>query len=98
MSSLYGIRKYAIEGDNARKVYEAVIASYAYRNFPNYIKLDYKEGLLLMEEEWDNYPRFGDYVLPFLIGEDFYWLDYWGESQEWTTNDESGKYFTIPEK
>ena len=43
MSSLYGIRKYAIEGDNARKVYEAVIASYAYRNFPNYIKLDYKE-------------------------------------------------------
>lgn len=51
-----------------------------------------------MEEEWDNYPRFGDYVLPFLIGEDFYWLDYWGESQEWTTNDESGKYFTIPEK
>ena len=39
--------------------------------------------------------RSGDYVLPFLIGEDFYWLDYWAEDDTWSTNDDAGKYFTL---
>lgn len=95
MSNLYGIRKYAIEGENATKVYDAVTSSYRYRNCPGYIKLDLREGLLLIEENWDNYPQFGDFVLPFLIGENFYWLDFFGESGEWSTNDEEGKYFTL---
>jgi hypothetical protein len=97
MSTLYGTRKYAIEGDNAAKVYDAVVNSFMYRNFPDTLTLEYKEGLLMIVEEWTNYPQFGDYVLPFLIGEDFYWLDYWAEDEKWTTNDQEGKYFTIPE-
>ena len=95
MSNLYGTRKYAIEGENAAKVYEAVIYSYFYKAYSDCLTLDYKEGLLLIVEEWDNYPQFGDFVLPFLIGEDFYWLDRWEETGEVTTNDEEGKYFTI---
>lgn len=96
MSNLYGTRKYAIEGENARKVYEAVSGSMYYRKFPEYLKLDYKDGLLLVVEEWDNYPQFGDYVLPFLIGEDYYWMDMTGYSDNGpTTNDVEGKYFKI---
>ena len=95
MSTLYGTRKYAIEGDNAAKVYDAVVNSFMYRNFPDTLTLEYKEGLLMIVEEWTNYPRFGDYVLPFLIGEDFYWLDYWAEDDTWSTNDDAGKYFSL---
>lgn len=94
MSNLYGIRKYAIEGENARKVYEAVVGSCYYRNYPDSLKMDYKEGLLLVEEEWDNYPHFGDYVLPFIIGDDYYWMAE-GMDGECTTNDEGGKYFKL---
>ena len=32
MSSMYGIRRYAIEGENARKVYDAVSDSYFFRD------------------------------------------------------------------
>ena len=48
MSTLYGICKYAVEGENARKVYDAVSVSYIYRNFPNCLKMDYRDGLLLV--------------------------------------------------
>lgn len=94
---LYGIRKYAIEGLDAEKVYDAVVNSYFYKNFSDSLSLDYRDGLLLAEENWATYPQFGDYVLPFLIGDRFYWLDYWAEDEKWTTNDRDGKYFTIPE-
>ena len=95
MSTLYGSRKYAIEGENAAKVYDAVVNSYFFRTYSECLTLDYREGILLVVEQWSNYPQFGDFVLPFLIGDDFYWLDYWGETDEFTTNDEEGKYFTI---
>ena len=94
MSNLYGIRKYAIEGENARKVYEAVVGSCYYKNCPDCLKMDYREGLLLVEEQWDNYPHFGDYVLPFLIGDDYYWMDEEMDG-ECTTNDEGGKFFKL---
>lgn len=94
---LYGIRKYAIEGRDAEKVYDAVVNSHFYKNFSDSLSLDHRDGLLLAEENWTTYPHFGDYVLPFLIGDRFYWLDYWAEDEKWTTNDQAGKYFTIPE-
>ena len=75
MSTLYGTRKYAIEGENAAKVYEAVVSSHFYKTYSDSLTLDYKDGILIVVEQWSNYPLFGDYVLPFLIGEDFYWLD-----------------------
>ena len=95
MSNLYGTRKYAIEGENAAKVYDAVMNSNFYKTWPDCLTLDYKDGVLLIVEEWNNYPIFGDFVLPFLIGENYYWLDCWEESGEVTTNDKDGKYFVL---
>lgn len=71
MSTLYGTLKYVIDGENAAKVYDAVVGSYFYRNYSECLTLDYHDGRLLIVEEWQNYPLFGHFVLPFLIGEDF---------------------------
>ena len=75
MSTLYGTHKYVIEGENAAKVYEAVVNSYFYKTYAGCLELDYKDGLLQIVEKWSNYPQFGDFVLPFLIGENFTWQD-----------------------
>ena len=96
MSILWGVNKFAIEGDNARKVYEAVKESHDYKTYPESLKMELREGVLFIEEEWSDYPLFGDFVLPFLIGDEYYYLSLWGEDESWTTNDKEGKYFTIP--
>ena len=75
MSTLYGTHKYVIEGKNAAKVYDAVVNSYFYKTYAGCLALDYKDGLLQIVEKWSNYPQFGDFVLPFLIGENFTWQD-----------------------
>ena len=75
MSNIYGTSKYVIKGDNAAKVYDALVDSYSYKSFPGYLTLEYQGDILTVVEEWSNYPQFGDYVLPFLIGEDFECLD-----------------------
>ena len=97
MSTFWGVCQFAIEGENARKVYEAVKESHYYKTYPDSLKIEFREGVLFIEEEWLNYPLFGDFVLPFLIGEEYYHLSFWGEDGSWTTNDAEGKYFTIPE-
>ena len=74
MSTLYGTNKYAVKGVNAAKVYDAVVNSYFYKTYSESLTMDYQDGLLIIVEEWSNYPQFGDYVLPFLIGDDFIML------------------------
>ena len=96
MSTLWGVNKFAIEGENARKVYEAVKESHDYKTYPEILKMELREGVLFIEEEWSNYPLFGDFVLPFLVGDEYYYLSLWGEDNSWKTNDKEGKYFTIP--
>jgi hypothetical protein len=58
--------------------------------------MELREGVLFIEEEWSEYPLFGDFVLPFLVGDEYYYLSLWGEDNSWKTNDKEGKYFTIP--
>ena len=96
MSTLWGVNKFAIEGENARKVYEAVKESHDYKTYPESLKMELREGVLFIEEEWSDYPLFGDFVLPFLVGDEYYYLSLWGEDNSWKTNDKEGKYFTIP--
>ena len=95
MSTLWGVNKFAIEGENASKVYEAVKESHDYKAYPESLKMELREGVLFIEEEWSNYPLFGEFVLPFLVGDEYYYLSLWGEDNSWKTNDKEGKYFTI---
>ncbi|MBR5106075.1 MAG: hypothetical protein IKU93_06550 [Alistipes sp.] len=87
----------AIEGENASKIYDIIVNSRFYKEFPNSLKLDYRENLLFIEESWWGYSSFADFVMPFLMGDDYYYLQYFGHKVLWETNDKEGKYFTIPE-
>ena len=52
MSVLWGTNKFAIEGENARKVYEVVKESHDYKTYPKNFKMELREGVLFIEEEW----------------------------------------------
>ena len=50
---LWGVNKFAIEGENARKVYEAVKESHIYKTYPESLKMELREGVLFIaHEEW----------------------------------------------
>ena len=98
------IIKYAIEGDNAMKLYEVVVNSRTYKEFLNRIKLDYRNGVLivtLVSYSDTNFYHFADFTLPFIIGKADYELGYSidlnsGKIADWRTNDTEGKYFNMP--
>ena len=98
------IIKYAIEGDNARKLYDIVVNSRTYNEFPDQIKLDYRNGVLIVTlvcySDSDFY-NFTDFALPFIIGKADYELGYSidlnsGKIVNWAANDTEGKYFNMP--
>ncbi len=95
MSELTGRYLFAIEGENAQRVYDAIVASHAYHTFHDDLKLEWRDDVLFIEEEWWGYPSFSDFVLPFLVGEEYYALRYFGDSESWETNDSEGKYFVL---
>jgi hypothetical protein len=92
----YGDIKIAIEGENAKWMYDVIVNSRLYKEFPNSLKLDYKENLLFIEEGWWGYSPFADFVMPLLIGDDYYYIQYLGHEERWETNDHLGKYFKLP--
>ena len=97
MSDRYGDIWIAVEGENAKKVYDIIVNSYTYKEYPNSLTLKYKEGLLLITEHWWAYSPVGDCVIPFLLGDNYYYMQYDCYDEKWHTNDKEGKYFTIPE-
>lgn len=92
----YGDIKIAIEGENAKKIYDIIVGSRIYKEFPDSLKLEYKEGLLFIEESWWGYSPFADFVVPFLVGDDYYFIQCLGHESRWETNDKEGKYFVMP--
>ena len=98
MSDRYGDIKIAIEGESAPKVYDIIVNSRIYKEFPDSLKLDYRDNLLFIEESWWGYSAFADFVMPFLMGDDYYYIQYFGHEDKWETNDKEGKYFTIPKE
>ena len=96
MTDHYGKIWIAIEGESASRIYNIIVNSRIYKEFPEDMKLDYRENLLFIEDSWWGYSRFADFVMPFLMGDDYYYLQYLGHEFRWETNDHEGKYFTIP--
>lgn len=96
MTDRYGKIWIAIEGESASRIYDIIVNSRIYKEFPEDMKLDYREDLLFIEDSWWGYSPFADFVMPFLMGDDYYYLQYLGHEFRWETNDHEGKYFTIP--
>lgn len=96
MTDRYGDIWIAIEGESASRIYDIIVNSRIYKEFPEDMKLDYRENLLFIEDSWWGYSPFADFVMPFLMGDDYYYLQYLGHEFRWETNDHEGKYFTIP--
>lgn len=96
MTDRYGKICIAIEGESASRIYDIIVNSRIYKEFPEDMKLDYRENLLFIEDSWWGYSPFADFVMPFLMGDDYYYLQYLGHVFRWETNDHEGKYFTIP--
>lgn len=96
MSDRCGTIWIAIEGENAKKIYDIIVNSHTYKEYPNSLKLDYKEGLLLIMENWCCCSLLADCVIPLLLGDDYYYMQHDCLDEEWETNDHERKYFTIP--
>ena len=73
-----------------------IVNSHIYKEFPNSLKLDYRENLLFIEESLWGYSAFADFVMPFLMGDEYYYIQHFGHEDKWETNDKEGKYFTLP--
>lgn len=105
MGYLVRVDKYAVEGENAKKMYDAIVDSHLYKEFSDSIELDYREGVLIITEvraNTDKYrPRLSEFVIPFVVGKVDYYLYYFcdsdsGEISQFYTDDTEGKYFAKP--
>ena len=98
MSDRCGTTWIAIEGENAKKIYDIIVNSHTYKEHPDShnLILKYKEGLLIIMENWWSGSTFAD-IIPLLLGDDYYYMQHDDLDEEWETNDKEGKYFTIPE-
>ena len=96
MTDRLGDIKIAIEGESASIIYDIIVNSRIYKEFPEDMKLDYRENLLFIEENWGGYSPFADSVMPFLMGDNYYYIQYFYNENMWETNDHEGKYFSIP--
>ena len=101
MSTLWGVNKFAIEGENAHKVYEAVKESHFAKShnalgFNTQIEFDYADGILRIEEHTDANSLVEE-LLCFFVGYDnFYSLtEYYedGEVLDCELHNDEGKYF-----
>lgn len=89
----YGDIKIAIEGEKAKWMYDVIVNSRIYKEFPNTLKLNYRENLLFIEESWCGYSEFAGIVLPLLLGDDYFYVQHLEHEDRCETNDNEGKYF-----
>ena len=92
MTDRLGDIKIAIEGESASIIYDIIVNSRIYKEFPEDIKLDYRENLLFIEENWGGYSPFADSVMPFLMGDNYYYIQYLGNEGTWECKNYEGKH------
>ena len=111
-SNLSDVYKYVVEGDDAKKVYDALQVSYVGKNkkLPKSegdreyaIDYKYEDGVLYIEEHTtESRAGYITELLDFLIHYDSYYSmwerSYDGKPIFYQVNDEEGKYFVRPPK
>ena len=92
MSDRYGDTKIIIDGPKAKWMYDVIVNSRMYKEFPNSLKLNYRDNILQIQESWWGYSPFTDMVLPFLMGDNYYYIQYLGDKGVWECNNYEGKH------
>lgn len=106
MGKQFEINHFAVDGEAAKRVYEIFKESHFVKSqnalgFNTQIEFDYSDGVLRIEEHTEANSLVAE-LLNFFVGAcNFYYLTEYGEDgkvQDYETNDDEGKYFTVPSK
>lgn len=102
----FEINHFAVEGEAAKRVYEIFKESHFVTSnnalgFNTQIEFAYADGVLRIEEHTEANSLVAE-LLDFFVGAcNFYYLTEYGEDgkvQDYETNDDEGKYFTVPSR
>ena len=88
----YGDIKIVIDGPKARWMYDVIVNSRIYKEFPDSLKLNYRDNILQIQESWWGYSPLTDMVLPFLMGDDYYYIQYLENEGTWECKNYEGKH------
>lgn len=106
MDKQFEINHFAVEGEAAKRVYEIFKESHFVKSqnalgFNTQIEFDYSDGVLRIEERTDANSLVAELLCFFMGCDNFYFLTEYSEDgvvQGYDTNDDEGKYFTVPSK
>ena len=96
--------QFVVDGDNAERVYNIFKESHFVTSnnalgFNTQIEFDYADGVLHIEERTDANSLVEELLCFFVGCDNFYFLTEYSEDgkvQDYETNDDEGKYFTVP--
>lgn len=106
MDKQFEINHFAVDGEAAKRVYEIFkeshfVKSHNALDLNTQIEFDYTDGVLRIEEYTEANSLVAE-LLNFFVGcDNFYFLTEYSEDgvvQGYDTNDDEGKYFTVPSK
>ena len=106
MDKQFEINHFAVEGEAAKRVYDIIKESHFVKSqnalgFNTQIEFDYADGILRIEERTDANSLVAELLCFFMGCDNIYFLTEYSEDgvvQGYDTNDDEGKYFTVPSK
>lgn len=106
MDKRFEINHFAVEGEAAKRVYDIIKESHFVTSnnalgFNTQIEFDYADSILRLEERTDANSLVAELLCFFVGCDNFYFLTEYSEDgvvQGYDTNDDEGKYFTVPSK
>ena len=106
MGEQFEINHFAVDGEAAKRIYNIFSESHFVKSqnalgFNTQIEFDYADSILRLEERTDANSLVADLLCFFVGCDNFYFLHEYsedGEVQDYETNDDEGKYFTVPSK
>ena len=106
MDKQFEINHFAVEGEAAKRVYDIIKESHFVKShnalyLNTKMEFDYIDGVLRIEEHTEANSLVEDLLCFFVGCDNFYFLHESSEDgvvQGYDTNDDEGKYFTVPSK
>ena len=106
MDKRFEINHFAVEGEAANRIYNIFkeshfVKSHNALDLNTKMEFDYTDGILRIEERTDAGSLVEDLLCFFVGCDNYYFLTEYSEDgvvQGYDTNDDEGKYFTVPSK